>query len=124
MISPLRGSVSSSTPGFMAGTSNGMRAGPDERARRTRPDDGAQEVEMLDVLQVAGAFAILVPYVSTLLGSLSIRTYPYLTSNLVGGSLLAALALVSEDWGFLLLEGSWAVVAAFGLLGLRRSRRA
>ena len=78
---------------------------------------------MLDVLQVAGAFAILVPYVWTQLGSLSIRTYPYLASNLIGGSLLAALALVGADWGFLLLEASWAAVAAFGLLGLRRSRR-
>jgi hypothetical protein len=79
---------------------------------------------MLDILQVAGALAILVPYLLTLLGSLSPRTFGYLLSNLIGGSLLAALALAGQDWGFLLLEGCWAVAAAVGLLSLRRTSRA
>jgi hypothetical protein len=75
---------------------------------------------MLDLLQVVGAVGILIPYVWSLLGSLSPRTIGYLVSNMIGASLLAVLAFVGQDWGFLLLEFSWAMVAAFGLLRLMR----
>ncbi len=43
--------------------------------------------------------------------------------NLVGSGLLAGLALLGDNWGFLLLEGVWAVVAARGLLALAMARR-
>jgi len=39
----------------------------------------------------------------------------YLVLNLVGASVLAVDAYAERQWGFLLLEGSWAVIAAWAL---------
>jgi hypothetical protein len=70
---------------------------------------------MLDVLQILGAIAVLIPFVAVQLGRLRPDARGYLAFNLVGSGLLAALALHDQDWGFLLLEGVWAVVAAWSL---------
>jgi hypothetical protein len=71
---------------------------------------------MLDVLQIVGAIAVLIPFVAVQAGRLRPSAAAYLWSNLVGSGLLAALALIDRDWGFLLLEGVWAAVAAGSLL--------
>jgi hypothetical protein len=47
---------------------------------------------------------------------MSPRSIAYLSLNLVGSLILAVLALLDEDWGFLLLEGVWAVVSTAGLI--------
>ena len=39
-----------------------------------------------------------------------------LALNLVGSAILAVLALIGSQWGFVLLEGVWAIVSAWGLL--------
>ena len=56
------------------------------------------------------------------LGGLSLRSPLYLGLNFFGSALLAALAIEGRDWGFLLLEGVWAVVALWGLARLTRGR--
>jgi hypothetical protein len=43
--------------------------------------------------------------------------------NLVGGSVLAVDAYIGRQWGFVLLEGVWAVIAACGLLRRRERSR-
>jgi hypothetical protein len=78
---------------------------------------------MSDVLQVVGAILILVPFAWQQLGSLSPERPAYLWPNLVGSAVLAYLALDGSQWGFLLLEAVWALVAARGLL-LRGADRA
>jgi hypothetical protein len=40
----------------------------------------------------------------------------YLWLNLVGSAILAVLAAVSSNWGFLLLEGAWALVSGWSLV--------
>jgi hypothetical protein len=52
---------------------------------------------------------------------MSPRSRPYLWLNFVGSAILAALALRDQQWGFLLLEGSWAAVAVWSLIP--RTRR-
>ena len=71
---------------------------------------------MPDLLQILGALLVLTGFAAAQFGRLSPRSRPYLVVNLLGSAVLAGLALHSGDWGFLLLEGVWAVVSAVGLL--------
>ena len=67
------------------------------------------------VVQVVGALMVLAGFILAELGWLGLRSYPYLVLNLVGSGVLAVLALVGSHWGFLLLEGAWALVSGWGV---------
>ncbi|MFI9508623.1 hypothetical protein [Nocardia sp. NPDC052566] len=75
------------------------------------------------ILQVAGALILLAAFIAAQHGVLTGSSTTYLTLNAVGGALLAALAYLGHDWGFLLLEGAWAAVAAFSLVKAHSSAR-
>jgi hypothetical protein len=66
-------------------------------------------------LQIVGALLILIPFGASQAG-MRVDSHGYLWPNLVGSALLAFLALIHGQWGFLLLEGGWALVAARGLI--------
>jgi hypothetical protein len=70
---------------------------------------------MDQVLQIAGALLILVGFWAGQAGRLRVDSYPYLLVNLVGSALLFATALIESQWGFVLLEGAWALISAWGL---------
>jgi hypothetical protein len=72
------------------------------------------------VVQVAGALAILAAYALAQFGRLDQRSTSYLTLNFVGSVILTVLAWHEEQWGFLLLEGVWAIVSAYGFYARRR----
>jgi hypothetical protein len=74
---------------------------------------------MSTVLQLAGAIAILVPFAWAQLGSLRVDSTAYLVPNLAGSLVLAAIAAQGSNWGFLLLETTWAAVSAWGLVRRR-----
>ena len=77
---------------------------------------------MLQFLQIAGALLILIAYVLGQAGRLSPHSYTYLVLNVVGSSILAVLAAVDYQWGFLLLEGVWAIVSMVGVVARLRGR--
>ena len=67
------------------------------------------------LVQIAGSLLILVPFVLVQLGRLHTGAASYGLSNLAGSAVLAIDALHGHQWGFLLLEGTWAVVSAYSL---------
>jgi hypothetical protein len=79
---------------------------------------------MTSLLQIIGALLVLAGFGAAQFGRLTTTSVTYLTVNLVGSALLAGLALDGHEWGFLLLEGVWAIVSAIGLIRLRLARAA
>jgi hypothetical protein len=75
-----------------------------------------------EVLQVLGAAAVLAAFIAVQRGVFNARSAPCLLLNLLGSALLAALALFVHQWGFLLLEGSWAAISVAGLRARTRRR--
>jgi membrane-bound ClpP family serine protease len=75
---------------------------------------------MDQVVQVIGAVMILIAYAAAQAGRWSTDSLIYLILNLIGSAVLAVLAAASKNWGFLLLEGVWAIVTAASLLNRRR----
>jgi protein-S-isoprenylcysteine O-methyltransferase Ste14 len=73
-------------------------------------------------VQVVGALLVLAGFGAAQYGVLDLRSVPYLLLNLAGSAVLAVDALLGREWGFLLLEGVWAVVSAGSLLSLARGR--
>jgi hypothetical protein len=73
------------------------------------------------LVQVAGALLILAGFTFAQLGVLETRAYSYLLVNLVGAAILTVLAWHERQWGFLLLEAVWTLVAAGGLVARFRA---
>ena len=71
---------------------------------------------MSELLQIPGALLILGGFAGAQLKRLSLDSWVYLTANAVGSSLLAVVALAETQWGFLLLEGTWAIVSLAGIV--------
>ena len=77
---------------------------------------------MLQLVQVLGSLLVLAGFAASQRGTLDVRSAPYLALNFAGSSILAVLALHEQQWGFLLLEATWAAVSGAGLLPRRRRR--
>ena len=77
---------------------------------------------MDQLFQIAGAILILVAFAANQRGTMSPQSVVYLTLNLVGSLVLAVLAFLDSDLGFLLLEAVWAIVSAWSLIQLARGR--
>jgi hypothetical protein len=71
---------------------------------------------MSQAVQVVGALVILAAFAAAQAGRLDVRSRTYLVLNVVGAGALALDAWRERQWGFLLLEAVWALVAAFGLV--------
>lgn len=69
---------------------------------------------MGQAVQIIGAMLILAAYVGAQQGRLKFDSAQFLGMNMVGAAILAVVAFVNRDIGFLLLEGVWTWVSARG----------
>lgn len=76
---------------------------------------------MEQAVQIAGAILVLLGYVLSQTGRVDSSARSYLLINFVGSFLLALVAALGRQWGFLLLNGVWAVISVVNLVrGIRR----
>ena len=75
---------------------------------------------MIQIVSLAGALLILLPFAASQLNRLAIKSIPYQTLNLVGSAALTAVAIINRQDGFILLEGVWALVSVYGLASVIR----
>jgi hypothetical protein len=79
---------------------------------------------MDQVIQVVGALLILVAFTAVQTERMRPDSRLYLALNLAGSAILAVLALLGSQWGFVLLESVWGVVSAWGLAVALRAPQA
>jgi hypothetical protein len=71
---------------------------------------------MGSLVQILGALLVLAAFALAQARVVTPQARPYLILNLVGAGILAVDAYAEAQWGFLLLEGVWAVISAWGLM--------
>ena len=70
---------------------------------------------MIQAVSIAGALLILVPFAGSQFGKLATASLAYQLMNLIGSAALTAVAVIESQYGFILLEGTWALVSLAGL---------
>lgn len=74
-------------------------------------------------VQILGAILILAAYVLAQFRVVQQESYSYLVPNLIGSAVLTVDAWAEQQWGFVLLEGVWAIVSFWSLVAKARGRR-
>jgi hypothetical protein len=68
------------------------------------------------IVQIVGSLLVLAGFALAQWGLLNPKSSTYLGLNLVGSAMLAVDAARGGQWGFLILEGVWAIVSAAALV--------
>ena len=71
---------------------------------------------MSTALQFVGALLVLAAFALTQRRTIAVDSIRALVLNAAGAGILAVLALADSQWGFLALEGTWALVSVVGLI--------
>lgn len=66
---------------------------------------------MQQAFSIGGALLILLAYAASQRGTLTRNDASYNLMNLVGSAILTWIALETQQWGFVLLEGCWALLS-------------
>jgi hypothetical protein len=75
---------------------------------------------VLQLISVLGALAILAAYAANLFGWIQPSNLWYSAANFLGSAVLTVVAIVDRQLGFLLLEGTWALVSLWGIVSVLR----
>ena len=76
-------------------------------------------MNLVQLASLLGAVLVLVPFAASQLGRMRTTSMTYQLLNLVGSAALATVAVVDRQYGFILLEGTWAAASLVGLVRVR-----
>ena len=71
---------------------------------------------MIQAIAIAGALAILLAYAANQFGWTDTSDLSYQLANLLGFGILTVVAVIEVQFGFILLEGVWAVMSLWGIV--------
>ena len=75
---------------------------------------------MLQAVSILGALLILLAFAANQLGRVDTSSLSYQVANFVGSGVLTVVAVIEAQLGFILLEGTWALVSLWGIVRLLR----
>ena len=75
---------------------------------------------MMQMISVLGALAILGAFAGNLFGWIQPSNLWYSVANFAGSAVLTVVAIVDRQSGFILLEGTWALVSLWGIFAALR----
>jgi hypothetical protein len=76
---------------------------------------------VLQMISVLGALAILGAYAASQFGFVNPSKLSYQVANFLGSAVLTVVAIIAWQPGFILLEGTWALVSLWGIATILRS---
>ncbi len=77
----------------------------------------------VQLVAALGSLLILLAYAANQLRLLGTQNLSYSVLNLVGSGILTVVAVLESQWGFLLLEGVWALVSLLAVGRVVASRK-
>lgn len=69
-----------------------------------------------EAVQIAGALLVLACFLLAQVDRIDPAAYRYLIPNLLGSLAMTVTAIIAHEWGFVFLEGTWALVSMWGLV--------
>ena len=79
---------------------------------------------MTQSISLVGAALVLGAFIASQLGRMSTQGTTYRLMNLAGSLILTVVAVLGRLYGFVVLNGVWAVVSLIGVARLLRARSA
>jgi hypothetical protein len=71
---------------------------------------------VVQAISVIGALLILGAFAANLLRWMNTSNLWYSLLNFVGSAILLVVAVLDQQFGFILLEGAWALVSLWGII--------
>jgi Ca2+/H+ antiporter len=78
---------------------------------------------VLQAVSVVGALLILLAFAANQLGRTDTSSLSYQIANFVGSVILTVVAVIEVQLGFILLEGTWALVSLWGTIRVLQGAR-
>jgi hypothetical protein len=75
---------------------------------------------VVQAISVIGALLILGAFAANLLQWMNTSNLWYSLLNFVGSAILTVIAVIDQQYGFILLEGTWALVSLWGIIAALR----